>query len=240
MAKEELSFETVMQLLKEYGNEQTKKTLTKHGAKEPFFGVKVQDLKKVQKRVKKDQALAEQLFNSGNSDAMYLAALISEPTSMSKELLYQWAQRAYWYYLSEYAVAWTISESKFTLEIALELIDQPEENLASCGWSVLSNYLALNPDEVIDKILITQLLERIENTIHLQNNRVTYTMNGFVIAVGSFVKELNVRALKSAEKIGKVEVDMNGTACKTPLASEYIQKIVKMDKVGKKKKTVFC
>ena len=33
-----------------YGDEQTKKTLMKHGAKEPFFGVKVQDLKKILKK----------------------------------------------------------------------------------------------------------------------------------------------------------------------------------------------
>jgi hypothetical protein len=39
---------TTNEILKElqaYGDEQTKKTLANHGAQEPFFGVKVQDLK---------------------------------------------------------------------------------------------------------------------------------------------------------------------------------------------------
>jgi len=35
----------VMHALSKFGNEQTKKIFTRHGAREPFFGVKVGDLK---------------------------------------------------------------------------------------------------------------------------------------------------------------------------------------------------
>ena len=44
----------ILSELKEYGNEQTKSTLMRHGAKEPFFGVKVQDLKKILKKNKEE------------------------------------------------------------------------------------------------------------------------------------------------------------------------------------------
>ena len=44
--------------LKTLGRESIKKVLLKHGAREPFYGVKVEDLKKIQKRVKRDHALA--------------------------------------------------------------------------------------------------------------------------------------------------------------------------------------
>ena len=40
----------ILNKLEEYGDKQTKSTLMKHGAKEPFFGVKVQDLKKILKK----------------------------------------------------------------------------------------------------------------------------------------------------------------------------------------------
>ena len=39
-------------------------------------------------------------------------------------------------------------------------------------------------------------------------------MNGYVIAAGSFVVELTNKAQEVGEKIGKVNVDMGGTACK--------------------------
>jgi len=41
----------ILQQLKEMGSETTKNTLIKHGAKEPFYGVKVEDLKKIQKKI---------------------------------------------------------------------------------------------------------------------------------------------------------------------------------------------
>jgi 3-methyladenine DNA glycosylase AlkD len=63
----------VMKELQSLGSEATKAILSKHGAREPFFGVKVEDLKKVMKKIKNDQQLAMELYETGNSDAMYLA-----------------------------------------------------------------------------------------------------------------------------------------------------------------------
>ncbi|HNF15981.1 MAG TPA: DNA alkylation repair protein, partial [Leptospiraceae bacterium] len=56
-----MTVDEVLAELKKMGNESTKKVLMKHGAKEPFFGVKVQDLKKIVKKVKKDYELSLQL-----------------------------------------------------------------------------------------------------------------------------------------------------------------------------------
>ena len=60
-----MTLQEVMTALESYGNEQTKKIFMKHGAKEPFFGVKVGDMKVLQKKIKKDQELAEQLYDTG-------------------------------------------------------------------------------------------------------------------------------------------------------------------------------
>ena len=77
----------IMSQLEAMGNESTKKTLMKHGAREPFFGVKVEDLKKIVKIVKKDYKLSLELYATGNSDAMYLAGLIADEKKMKKEML---------------------------------------------------------------------------------------------------------------------------------------------------------
>ena len=45
----------VLEEIKKAGNESTKKIHLKHGAKEPFYGVKVEDLKKIQKKIKENQ-----------------------------------------------------------------------------------------------------------------------------------------------------------------------------------------
>ena len=65
-------------------------------------------------------------------------------------------------------------------------------------------------------------------------------MNGFVIAVGAYVKPLSKRAKQAAKRLGKVEVEMGGTSCKVPLATEMIAKVEKRGAIGKKRKTIKC
>ncbi len=230
----------ILNQLEAYGNERTKTTLMKHGAQEPFFGVKVADLKKVLKKTKKNHKLSLELYKTGNSDAMYLAGLMADETQITKEQLNNWVENAYWSYLSEYTVPWVASETKYGFDLGLEWIKSNKENVASAGWSTLANYSAVNQDEDLDIDRYRKLLKKAEQEIHSAQNRVKYTMNGFVIAIGSHIKELTSEAAKVSEMIGKISVDMNGTACKVPYAKEYIQKIIDKQRVGRKKKTARC
>src|SRR6266496_3864313 len=94
----------ILDELQSLGSPSIKKVLLNHGAREPFFGVKVGDLKKIQKRVKKDYQLALDLYATGNSDAMYLAGLIADDAKMTKKDLQRWADGAYWYMLAGFTV----------------------------------------------------------------------------------------------------------------------------------------
>jgi hypothetical protein len=76
--------------------------------------------------------------------------------------------------------------------------------------------------------------------VHTAPNRVRYQMNNFVISVGCYVQALLAEAKAAAKKIGPVEVDMGDTACKTPLATDYIAKVESMGRLGRKRKTLKC
>ena len=230
----------IMQQLEEMGNEGTKNILIKHGAKEPFFGVKVGDLKKIVKKVKKNHELALSLYDTGNSDAMYLAGLIADEKQMTKTQLQDWAAKAYWYMINEYTVPWVTAESDYGWELAMEWIDSNEERLAAAGWCTLSSLAGYKSDEDLNLGQFSELLDYVGKHIHECENRVRYAMNGFVIAVGAGIPDLTEKAIEIAEKIGKVSVDMNGTACKVPLATAYIQKVIDRGSVGKKRKTTRC
>ena len=230
----------VLEQLEEYGDERTKKTLMTHGAKEPVFGVKVADLKKILKKTKKNHELSIELYNTGNSDAMYLAGLMADEKQITKEQLNDWVKKAYWSYLSEYTVPWVAAETKFGIELGLEWIESEEETIASAGWATLAYFSGVNQDEDLDLELYKKLLDRVEKEIHPAQNRVKYAMNGFVISIGSYIKDLTAKATEVAERVGIVEVDMNGTACKVPYAKDYIQKVIDKQRIGKKRKTARC
>lgn len=234
------TLEDIMDKLEALGSEQTRMTFRNHGATGPLFGVKVGDLKPLVKEVKRDQALALALYGTGNSDAMYLAGLSVNPKEMAKETLQQWVRAAGWYMIAEYAVAWVAAESPYALELAREWMASEEEWVAVAGWSTYANYLSITPNERLDLKEIRRLLEQVERTVHGERNRVRYTMNAFVIAVGAYVPALFEEALAVAERIGKVDVNVGQTACKVPLASAYIRKVEEKGNTGKKKKTCRC
>jgi 3-methyladenine DNA glycosylase AlkD len=230
----------IVKQLQALGADGYKRILQNHGVKEPVYGVKVEELKKIQKIVKKDYQLALDLFNTGIYDAMYLAGLVADDAKMTKKDLRHWAQGANCPTLSEYTVAWVAAEGPHGHELAQEWIDSKKEGVASSGWATLGGLVALKNDAELDLVELKQLLQCVQKTIHQQPNRVRYAMNAFVIAVGSYVKSLTDAALEAAAKIGRVSVDMDGTACKVPSAAEYIQKVQKRGAIGKKRKTVKC
>jgi 3-methyladenine DNA glycosylase AlkD len=235
-----MTAEETVEQLKLLGTDTYKKALRNHGIKEPFFGVKIEDLKKIQKRIKKDYRLALTLYNTGIYDAMYLAGLIADDLKMTKKDLCDWVEKANCAMVSEYTVPWVAAESNHGRVLGLEWIESKKENVAASGWATLSGLVAIKDDAALDLAELKQLLQRVQKTIHQQPNRVRHVMNGFVIAVGSYVKALTDFALQTAAKVGPVTVDMGGTACKVPNAAEYIQKVQKRGAIGKKRKTTKC
>ncbi|QEG23002.1 DNA alkylation repair protein [Mariniblastus fucicola] len=230
----------VMSALKKVGSEQSRKIYARHGAPENMFGCKVADMKTIAKKIKGQQDLALELYSTGNADAMYLAGIVADGTRMKKADLNQWAREANWYMVSEYAVAGVAAEHPDAVAIANKWIAAKKEHVAAAGWSTYAGIVMTKDDSELNLKEIKSHLKMIEASIDKAKNRVRYTMNGFVIAVGGYVEPLIDVAKATAKKIGKVEVEMGETSCKVPLATDYIEKIESMGRVGKKKKSTKC
>jgi 3-methyladenine DNA glycosylase AlkD len=236
----DLTAQDLVKELKPLGADAYKKLLFNHGAQEPVLGVKIEELKKIQKRIKKDYQLALDLYDTGIYDAQYLAGLIADETQMTKKDLRGWLNKANCPAICSSAVAWVAAESPHGRELALDWIESKQERTAHTGWVTLSGLVAITDDSDLDLAELKRLLKRVERTIHQQPNHVRYTMNGFVIALGCYVQALTEPAVQAAEKMGEVSVDMGNTACQVPSAADYIRKVQKRGTIGKKRKTVRC
>ena len=225
--------------LKKFATAQTKKTWMTHGAQEPCLGVKVEDMKKIQKRVKMDYHLALDLYDTGIADAMYLAGLIADDAKMTKKDLQKWLDNATWGMVAEWTVPWVAAGSPHGRELALKWMESKDETIASAGWQTYSSLVAVKEDADLDLAEIKGLLARVAKTIHQQPNRVKYVMNSFVIAVGCHCKPLHKLAVETANKIGKVSVELVG-ACKIPFAPDHIKKFQARSPIGKKRKSPKC
>lgn len=228
--------------LKKKGKEKYQDIYVGHGVpKEQSFGVLVSELKKIEKTIRGEQKLAMELYKTGKMEAMYLAGLVADGAKMSKQELHAWAEGSHgMQMISEYTVAWVAVENPAARELALAWMKSKNEAVASSGWCTYAGILMTQPDHELDLAEIEKLLGTVEKEIGGAQNRVKYTMNGFVIAVGGYVKPLLKKAKETAKRLGAVKVNMHGTACTVPLATESIAKMEKMGRIGKKKKTMKC
>src|SRR5437870_8540683 len=128
-----MTAKTILAEIKPLGNLSYKKVLFNHGVAEPCFGVKVEHLKKIQKRIKNDYQLALDLYDTGIYDAMYLAGLIADDERMTKRDLQRWAEKSRGG-LCCYTVAWVAAESPHGHEMALKWIASKQERIATAGW----------------------------------------------------------------------------------------------------------
>jgi 3-methyladenine DNA glycosylase AlkD len=231
----------ILEELKPLGKESYKRVLcNNHGVKEPCFGVSASELKKFQKRIKKDYQLALDLYDTGNYDAMYLAGLIADDARMTPNDLQRWVEKARGGALAGATVAWVAAGSPHAREMALKWINSPATHVAHAGWSTLSSLVSIKDDAGLDLPELKSLMQRVQRTIHQAPDAVRRPMNSFLIAVGSNVKPLTEFAVQTAEKIGPVTADLGDNDCKVPFAPDYIRKAQARGAIGKKRKSAKC
>lgn len=235
-----MDLELVMQELAGLGKERLKKMYLSNGAHEPLFGVATGDMKPLARITKKNQALADQLYATGNYDAMYFAGVIAEPRAMAKADFERWIDAAYFYMLSDYVVAVTLAETDIAQEVADSWMGSGTDLRMSAGWSCYCWLLGSRPDREFSESKMAGMLDLVQHTIHDSPERTKYAMSQFIYTVGTSYMPLHERAVETARAVGPVEVPKDKNTSKFLNASENIQKAVNKGQLGFKRKYVRC
>jgi len=235
-----MGFEMVMQELEALSNERMKKSYISNGAHEPLFGVATGKMKPLAKKNKNNQALAEQLYATGNYDAMYFAGIIADVNSMTEEDFERWIDAAYFYMLSDYVVSVTLSETKFAQAVADKWIASGEELRMSAGWSCYCWLLGNQKDSEFSTDKLGTMLDQVENTIHESPDRTKSAMNNFIFTVATSYVPLHEKAVETAKAVGPVEIRRGTKKSSILLASDNIQKSIDRGQLGFKRKHVRC
>src|SRR6185369_17273763 len=140
----------------------------KHGAKEPFFGVKIGDLKPLAKKLKGEQALALELYATGNGDAQYLAGMVADGAKMTSKELQSWADKAAWRMIAATIVPWVAVEHPEGFALARKWTDAKNENVAVAGWHTLGALITVLPDAHLPPKEYGALLDRVAKTLPAQ------------------------------------------------------------------------
>ncbi|MED3995542.1 DNA alkylation repair protein [Peribacillus frigoritolerans] len=235
-----MNVEMVMQELEALGKERTKKMYISNGAHEPLFGVATGAMKPIVRKIKINQDLAEELYSTGNYDAMYFAGIIADPKAMTESDYDRWMDAAYFYMLSDYVVAVTLSESDIAQEVSDKWIASGEELRMSAGWSCYCWLLGNRKDVEFSESKISDMLDLVKNTIHESPERTKSAMNNFLSTVGISYLPLHEKAVETAKAIGIVEVKRDKKKSSFLNAYESIQKEIGRGRLGFKRKHVRC
>jgi 3-methyladenine DNA glycosylase AlkD len=235
-----MNLEMVLQELETLGKERTKKMYISNGAHEPLFGVATGAMKPIAKKIKINQPLAEELYATGNYDAMYFAGIIADPKAMSESDFDRWMDSAYFYMLSDYVVAVTLAEADIAQEVADKWIASGKELRMSAGWSCYCWLLGNRLDNEYSESKISNMLDIVKNTIHDSPERTKSAMNNFLYTVGISYLPLHEKSVETAREVGTVEVKRNKKKSSFLNAYESIQKEIDRGKLGFKRKYVRC
>lgn len=216
-----MSLKETMTALEKAGSAQTKKTYLRHGANEPMFGVSFATLKTLYKRIKVDQELAEALWDTGNFDARNLAVKIADPAGISSKELDRWAATPTARMCGGY-VAHLAAESPHGRAKADKWLKARDNPTQYAAWSLVAAMAMI--DESTEDSWFADRLTEIEKSIHTAPNVQRYMMNAAIIAIGCRNAALRKLATAAAKRLGPIEVDHGDTDCKTPVATESIDK----------------
>lgn len=235
-----MNLSEVMKEIEALGSERTKKRYISQGVREPVFGAATGALKPIAKKIMNDQPLAEELYATGNYDAMYLAGMIADTEKMTAADFNRWIEKAYCYMISDFIVSVTLAETDFAQEVADTFIASGKELTMSAGWKCYEWLLGSRKDSEFDSDKILSMLHKVEKTIHTEPAITKQAMNSFVIAVGVSFTPLHEEAMNSAERIGEVSVSSDKKADILPNALDSIKKEVDKGRLGFKRKHVRC
>ena len=220
-----MTAQDILGTLKKLGKPQTAAIYKRHGAGDNVFGVLSSEIARLQKKIKVDQALATELWRTGNAEARILALQVADPARLTRSsadaMVKDGPVRFVGPYLSE-----LVARSPISDDAMRAWMKSPDEATREMGYSLLAARLKEDPASVTDAEA-EKVLATIEKNIHSSPNWARRAMNGALISIGVFKPALRKTAIATAKRIGKVEVDHGETSCKTPEAASYIEKVSK-------------
>ena len=220
-----MNAQEILTTLRKLGKPQTAAIYKRQLSGDNVCGVLTSEIAKLQKKIKVDHALALELWKTGNAEARILALQVADPKRLTRAdadaLLKDGQVHFLGYYLSG-----LVGRSPIADKTMRAWMKSTDEFAREMGYGILGMRLKDDPESISDADA-EKILATIEKEIHRSPNWARYTMNGAVIAIGVFKPALRKKALQTAKRIGKVEVDHGETYCKTPNAVSYIEKAAK-------------
>ncbi|TFV62933.1 DNA alkylation repair protein [Blastococcus sp. CT_GayMR20] len=186
-------------------------------------GVNLGRLRAIAKRLKTQQDLARQLWETGNTPARLLALLICRPKAFERDELDAMLREARTPKVHDWLVNYVVKKSAHAHTLRVAWFADPDPVVASAGWALTTERVAKRP-EGLD---LAELLDAIEAEMRDAPERLQWAMNNCLAQIGIEHPEYRARALAVGERLEVLKDYPTPPGCTSPFAPIWITEMVR-------------
>ncbi|SBT39011.1 DNA alkylation repair protein [Micromonospora auratinigra] len=210
----------VLAELAELRDAKTREVNQRHG---DDHGVNLGKLRAVAKRLKTQQHLAQQLWDTQDSAARLLAILICRPKAFGRDQLDIMLRDARTPKVHDWLVTHVVRKSPHAEVLRLTWSADPDPVVASAGWALTTERVAKTP-EGLD---LARLLDVIEAELTSAPDRLQWAMNHCLAQIGISHAEHRARAIDIGERLAVLKDYPTAPGCTSPYAPVWITEMVR-------------
>jgi 3-methyladenine DNA glycosylase AlkD len=212
--------------LKSFGDEKVFARNKKHGAGDNQFGCPMGDIRKLAKKIKTNQALALELWDTGNVDAQQLAILLMEPKKLSRAELDRLVRTVTYAWTADWLASYVVKVHPEKEALRQAWMKDKNPWAARAGWGATSERVGKDPGGLD----VPALLDRIESEMGKAPAPTQWTMNACLATIGIHFPNYRKRAVAIGEKLGLFRDYPVSAGCTSPFAPIWIEAMVKRQK----------
>jgi 3-methyladenine DNA glycosylase AlkD len=209
--------------LEALGNEKVRTQNRRNGAGDNQFGVKLGDIRKIAAKIKTDQALAMELWMTGNLDAQLLAILIMKPEDLTADELDRLVRSVGATNAADWLSAYIVRKHPEKEALRQRWMNDDNPWTARAAWDLTAERIGKAP-EGLD---LKALLDRIEREMAAAAPEAQWTMNNSLAGIGIHFAEHRKRALAIGESLGIYRDYPVPKGCTSPFAPIWIEEMVR-------------
>ena len=186
-------------------------------------GVNLGKLRVIAKRLKTQQELALELWDTGDTAARLLAILICRPKAFGREELDAMLRQARIPKVNDWLVNYVVKKNQHAEELRLAWFADSDPVVASAGWALTTERVAKKPEG----LELSGLLDVIEAEMKDAPDRLQWAMNHCLAQIGIENVKLRARAINIGERLEVLKDYPTPPNCTSPFAPIWINEIVR-------------
>ncbi len=186
-------------------------------------GVNLGKLRALAKRLKTQQELAHELWETGDTAAKLLALLICRPKAFEGGDLDRMVRETRTPKVHDWLVNYVVKKNPHAEELRLAWFADPDPVVASAGWALTTDRVAKKP-EGLD---LTRLLDIIETEMKDAPDRLQWAMNHCLAQIGIEHAGYRARAIGIGERLEVLKDYPTPPNCTSPFAPAWIAEMVR-------------